>query len=71
MIILFEDWLIDKWFSDRGIEGPEPIEEVYIELRNNFYWIINKKTKNEIDGFSKKYQAINFIKNKKWKLVSK
>lgn len=42
------------------------IEKWIIETKP-FYWIIDTKTGEQIDGFSKKYQAVDAIK--RWGLV--
>lgn len=40
------------------------MKEVYIQKwESGFWWIVDKKTLDGIDGFKFKYQAINYLKN--------
>ena len=51
---------------DVGIKGVKEtrvvtIEKWFVNDNKYFYWIIDSKTKEPIDGFSKKYQALDAI----------
>ena len=48
------------------------MKEVYIEKwESGFYWIVDAKTGEGIDGFRMKYQAVDYCEQQEMKVIKK